>query len=401
MNKSFAALLAASVIVAAPVRAETVNIDFENPPYGVGVIHLQDGWSSFGAAGSGCAVYDHRVAVNAYGIPSFGAQVLRMSNAVTSGCFGDQTFSRSLANDAGEPDAEGGTMSGGLRQSRFEASWQFASTMSTHQPGLSVVASPDRGDGARMSWIQMADAADGLQVNFYDYQDLSPFGSDSDPDAGCDGDDNFFFTPLASGLDRTVPHEIRVVMDFVPGPRNDVVKVWVDGVMLHQGTSWEDYFRYCEGNATRPVDSILFRTGGGAAPATSGAGLIVDALSMTSSAMPVRIDVRPNNVTNQINTGAKQLVPVAIFGEAGFDPVVDVEIEFIDMQGATPLATKVDTTDLDGDGFRDLTVYFRARDIDDPSAAECANPDAKIVLEGATTSAIPFAGTDDVTWQGC
>ena len=40
---------------------------------------------------------------------------------------------------------------------------------SSEQAGLSVVASPDRGDCARMSWIQMKDLPGGLQVNFYDY----------------------------------------------------------------------------------------------------------------------------------------------------------------------------------------------------------------------------------------
>lgn len=406
MRVKCAAVAAAALVLvlASPLSAETLLIDFENPPYTPGHIHLQDGWSSSGAAGMGCAVYDHRVVANSYGYAEFGDQSLRASNAVTSGCFGDQTYSKSLANDAGEPDAEGGAWSGGLRQARFEASWQFASTVpGAQQAGLSVVASPDRGDGARMSWVQMADGPAGLEVNFYDYQDLAPFGSDLDPDAGCDGPggDNFFFTPLVTDLDRSVPHEIRIVMDFVPGPRNDVVKVYVDGVLLHVGTSWEDYFRYCEGNLTRPVDSILFRTAGGAAPATLGNGFVIDNMTLVSSARPVRMDLRPNNSANQINTRAKQLVPVAIFGEEGFDPVVDVELEYITMQGAQPLATKVDTVDLDGDGYRDLTVYFRASDIDPPSPSECANPDAMIVLEGVTITDQAFTATDDVTWQGC
>jgi len=71
-------------------------------------------------------MYDHAVAINT-GPASFGTQSLRMSNAVTSGCFGDQTFSKSLLNEAGETSAEGGGMSGGIRQNYFEAQWQFAS----------------------------------------------------------------------------------------------------------------------------------------------------------------------------------------------------------------------------------------------------------------------------------
>jgi hypothetical protein len=38
-------------------------ITFEPATYTTGTIHNQDGWSSFGAAGSGCATYDHAVAL--------------------------------------------------------------------------------------------------------------------------------------------------------------------------------------------------------------------------------------------------------------------------------------------------------------------------------------------------
>jgi hypothetical protein len=267
---------------AASASADSTAIDFEDPPYVDGTIDGQDGWSSDGAAGSGCAVYDHEVVVNAGAPASFGDQSLRMSNAVTSGCFGDHTFSKSLGDEAGETSAQGDGMSGGTRQDFFDASWDFASTVpGAEQPGLSVVASPDRGDGARMSWVQMADTPTGLDVNFYDFQDgsVGPAGT-------CAGG-SFVFTPVATGLDRTLPHNIRVTMEFVDGPANDIVKVYVDGVLLHTGTSWEDYFRYCEGNPTRTVDSILFRTGGDAAPATDGEGFLIDNLNLSSGPVPV------------------------------------------------------------------------------------------------------------------
>ena len=53
----------------AVAAVSTASVDFENPPYAIGVIHLQDGWNSLGAAGMGCALYDHRVAANVLGIP--------------------------------------------------------------------------------------------------------------------------------------------------------------------------------------------------------------------------------------------------------------------------------------------------------------------------------------------
>jgi len=75
-------------------------------------------------------------------------------------------------------------------------------------------------------------------------------------------------------------------MQFVEGPANDIVKVSVDGVLVHTGTSWEDYFRNEERNPTRTVSRVLFRTGGTAAPATAGKGFLIDNLSLATYASP-------------------------------------------------------------------------------------------------------------------
>lgn len=266
------------------VSSDAAPVDFETSAYATGTINGQDGWSSSGAAGSGCAVYDHAVTTNTYGYGSFGGQSLRISNAVTSGCFSDQTFSKSLPNEVGETTATNGGMSGGTRRTHFEAEWNFASTVpGAEQPGLAVVASPDRGDGARMSYVRIADTSSGLEVGFYDYRDVAPFGSAGNESDGCGAGDAFAFTTVATGLDRMIPHTIKVTMDTYEGPRNDVVKVFVDGVLEHTGTSWEDYFRWCEvTDVSRTVDSILFRTGGTAAPATAGKGFLIDNLTLRS-----------------------------------------------------------------------------------------------------------------------
>lgn len=270
------AVIAVAMMFGIRTLADSIGINFES--YSVGSVNNQDGWNSTGSAGQGCAQYDHEISPSQ--VPSFGSTSLRMSNAVTSGCFGDQTFSKPLLNDAGEPGAASDGLSGGVRQNHFQAEWSFASaTPYAEQAGLSVVASPDRGDGARMSWVQMKDTPKGLAVNFYDYQRAL------NPTCGDAGADPFVFTSLATKLDRSVPHTIRISMQFVVGPANDVVRVYVDGVLRHTGTSWEDYFRDCEDNPTRPVDSILFRTGGTAAPATMGNGFFIDNLTITSDAL--------------------------------------------------------------------------------------------------------------------
>ncbi len=271
-----------------------VAVNFEPLSAGVwyvpGSINGQDDWTSLGASGSGCALYDHQVVVNAtqpsYSYPAFGLQSLRISNAATSGCFGDQTFSKRLANAAGESDAESGGFAviPGTPRNHFEAQWDFASTVpGAEQPDLSVVASPDRGDGSRMSWVQMTDTPEGLDINFFDVQ-------------GTDNPANFVGpTNVASGLDRRVPHTIKVTMDFVTGPSNDVVRVYVDGALKHTGTSWENYYRYdseaaSHGGKTPIVNRILFRTGGTAAPANLGKGFVIDAFSMKSGNGPTSSD---------------------------------------------------------------------------------------------------------------
>jgi hypothetical protein len=278
------ALAISALFLVAIAHADSVGVNFES--YSTGIVDGQDGWQADGSAGSGCATYDVAVAGQAT-YPTFGTRSLRMSDAVTSGCFGDQTFSKPVLNEAGETSAGNDGYSGGTRQPYFQAEWDFASVQpGAEQSGLQIVASPDRGDGARMSWVQMTDTPGGLAVNFYDYQDVAPFGTSIGDPNGCGTGDDFVPTNVASGLDRTVPHHIKVGVQFVDGPRNDIAKVWVDGVLVHTGGSWEDYFRYCEGNPTRTVDSLLFRGGGTAHPANAGKGFYIDNLLLTSGPVP-------------------------------------------------------------------------------------------------------------------
>lgn len=258
------------------VEGASVVVGFEPLEAGAwyvpGTIHGQDDWSSFGP-------YDHEVTANSYGYTSFGLQSLRISNAVASGSFGDQTFSKRTPNYAGESTSGCGAWCQGTRHSHFEAEWDVASTVpGAQQPGLSVVASPDRGDGARMSWVQMLDTPTGLDINFFDVQGTSDPANFSGP------------VNIAAGLSRSVPHTIKITMDLLEGPSNDIVKVYVNGSLRHIGTSWENYYRYDSEAAAhlgKPpiVNRILFRTGGPAAPATAGFGFLVDNLSLGTVAV--------------------------------------------------------------------------------------------------------------------
>lgn len=258
-----------------PAFADSVSVNFENPPYTLGTINLQDGWSSLGAAGSGCAVYDHAVSAS-LSTAGFGSQSLRISNAVTSGCFGDMTFAKPLTDAVGETGATAGSFSVGTRQTHFEMQFDIASTKPTEeQPGLFMSVSPDRGDGSRMAYVGFEDVAEGINIIFYDVQ-------------GTGNPANFVLADL--GVYSRTPHTIKLTLDTLDGPSNDVVKVWIDGVLVHTGTSWENYYRFdSEASAeqsVRIVKTAIFRTGGGAAPGTAGFGYLVDNLSLSSGPIP-------------------------------------------------------------------------------------------------------------------
>ncbi len=234
----------------------------------LGSVNGQNGWSITGS-------YDQAVVDNVYGYPSFGCKTLRISDSITSGSFGDQIFAPPTANGAGETSATSGSFALGTRQNHYEAQFDIASAVpNAQQPGMHLSISPDRGDGSRMSYLNVVDGSSGLDVYFYDVQ-------------GTSNPANFVGTQIASGLDRTIPHTFKFVMDFVEGPSNDVVKVYVDGSLVHTGTSWENYYRYDSEASAEPspriVKTVLFRESGTATSADSGKGFLIDNFSDSSS----------------------------------------------------------------------------------------------------------------------
>ncbi len=276
--------------------------------FALGAIHGQQDWQSTGGVGSGapsgsfCAVYDHAIAdypaVVPPGLrdPAFGQRSLRISNAVTSGCYSDQTFSQRAADVAGELGASSRSrdgltdfaLAGADLRNHLEIAWSIQSARpDAWQPGLELAASPARGDGHRMSWIQVADWMDGLAV---------VFAERSDPAAPA----RFVQTVVARGLHRQRAHVIRLSLDFVDGPANDVVRVYVDGALRHTGTSWETYYnsdangRSNFGGATPAVNRVMFRTGsdshrgvpGDPAPATLGRGFLIDGVYVAAFSVP-------------------------------------------------------------------------------------------------------------------
>jgi Right handed beta helix region len=287
--------------------ADSKGITFEPPAYSTatgvppGSIDGQDGWAGSGGAPINPA-YDQAVVSTT--VPGFDTQAFRMSNAVTSGSFADWPFSPSLAHEAGETSAVSDGFSGGTRQPGFQASFDVASTVpGAVQPGLQVSISPDRGDGARMSFLKLRDTAGGLALDFADYES-------GKNETGCTAGTNFVTTTVAT-MNRSTSHNIKLTMDFFNGSANDIVKVYVDGTLVHTGTSWEDYYRECESTSTRTVDSLIFqsRTQSGDTATTwaanAGNGFLFDNLNYSSG--PLAKCTQTGFIRDGINMTAAQI----------------------------------------------------------------------------------------------
>jgi hypothetical protein len=257
-------LVAFGAAFASSAKADTVGpINFEPPQYTVGDINGQMGWTKLNPA------FDVKVAtVSAFPAAAkyhFGEQTLRLSDAVTSGSFGDQTFSPGLTQPAGEAPL----------RTRFRSSFSIGTALSTEQSGLHMSVSPDNGSGARMSYLRFEDQTNGVHVFFDDVTNNGPIGTVS----------TFNETDIAT-LSRTKDHQIRFSITFKPGPGNDVVRISIDGHKT-TGTTWENYYRYDpeaagNGNMVSPVSKLLFRESGDAHPANALKGFLVDGVSLRS-----------------------------------------------------------------------------------------------------------------------
>jgi hypothetical protein len=206
----------------------------------------------------------------------FGNQALRISNAVTSNGF-DWVYGRPLDVPVGETRA---FPTGSQRNNHFELSFDIGTVVDFQQPGLQVSVAPDdgTGNGVRMSYLRFEDRTNGIAVVFSDFD-----SSLAEPD--------FRYTDVATNLSRNTPHNIRLSLTTVEGPSNDVVRVYVDGALVHTGTSWEDFYAN-DVVSTLPnfpnpalINTILIqaRTSSGISPNTEDWGYYFDNFNYSSS----------------------------------------------------------------------------------------------------------------------
>ncbi|MCL5970812.1 MAG: hypothetical protein M1450_04925 [Patescibacteria group bacterium] len=294
--------LLAAIVLPKAAFADSLSVNFESSTYSLGSISGQDGWSN-----AVNPVYDQDVVTNTFGYTAFGGQSFRISDAVASGSFGDWVFAKPLTDSVGETAATNGTFSPGTKQNHFEMQFDIASTQTTQQPSMHISISPDRGDGSRMSYLRFEDNESGIDVFFDDVTDAGPLGTVA----------TFNESNIAT-ISRS-PHAIKLTLDTLDGPANDVVKVYIDGVLKKTGTSWEDYYRFdpeaIAEQSPRIVKTVIFQARGSSTPADEGKGFLIDNLSLLSSPIPVDPFAIPEQCKNIEGLGAP------IIGTSGSDKI--------------------------------------------------------------------------------
>jgi uncharacterized repeat protein (TIGR01451 family) len=267
MRRTLTVLAAVSMVllVCGVAAADTVTTTFEPPTFVLGSVDGLDGWHS-AVPGDIPALpngYDQEVVANSGAPSAFGSQSLRHSNAYNepTGEFFYQTYSKPTAVAAGET----------LANTEYTAEFSFISTTpGSQQPGLNMSVSPDNSVGGRMSYVGLRDMPEGVRVTVFDTPEP-------------DGE----FVAYSGGLlDRGVPHTIRFWIKLNPGPDNDLVRIYIDGRDLGQCfTTWENFYRTVP-EPVPAINSLQFRSSGGAVPSLVGGGYLFDNVTTTTANGP-------------------------------------------------------------------------------------------------------------------
>jgi hypothetical protein len=324
------ALAALALSTGAAAQADTYDPgNFEG--FALGEPTGQDGWTAFDMGGYNAANFDVEI-VDPSGTwgSALGSRALRVSNGVTSGGFGNQLQTPSLANEAGETEAVSGGYSGGTRQSRFSGTITFASATQAYQPGLRFSMAADNGPGTRMAVFYFEDFADGFTVSAGLIDESIPAWE---------------YPVIASGLSHDELHTLNFSVDFVDGESNDVLWTSLGGqcASWSQSGTWETFHRLYAGNTvpvTHTVDSVQFRLSGTAVPANAGNGVLFDTFEISSSTVPAMppagIPAAPATPSATV-TGQNVDVTAAPVIANGCSPVTAYTATLTPQGGGTPL----------------------------------------------------------------
>ena len=244
-------VVSAAAAGAAPVTTHTS--DFTG--FATGTVNGQGGWGVSNAA------FDQEV-VNLGGA---NGNVLRLSNKVTAGSFGDMPFAprpggtgMTPANPTNSaPQFFAGETSTGAAYNRFIGSFDFRSVATAAtDTGARITISPDNGSGARQGFITLQNTATGVSVGTGAYDAGGSFVGQTPNTVGF-GDWN----------------SIRYEIDFYDGVFNDVANIYLNNTLVSTIGSWESYYPVFEPlnhpNGV-PVQTLLFRLSATAVPDAQG-----------------------------------------------------------------------------------------------------------------------------------
>jgi hypothetical protein len=196
---------------------------------------------------------------------------LRISNAVTSGSFGNQLFAPELAVAASDDAAN-----------TFHASFTLKPV--DLQPGLRITVSPDNGEGGRGGFISIEHTADGVKVVSAGSFFRAPTVDDAPGDIEANGLVlDWTYTTVAEGLDPSVEHTVAMKLqkkaNTAKNTNNDVFTVKVDAGVV-KNTTFEAYYQ-ATGEPNYEVNTLLFRLSG--APVDTVTGMVIDDLTMKTA----------------------------------------------------------------------------------------------------------------------
>lgn len=281
---SAAALLALGA-QAVPIMTSTTNFDtFTN-----GTVNGQGGWAVSNPA-------FNQAVVDLGG----GNKALKITNTVTSGSFGDQTFAprpggapadtvNNPVNSA--PGFFAGESSTGAGYNRFIGSFDFRSVLSTVDAGARITISPDNGTGGRQGFVALNSTAAGVTVETFDV----------------DSAGNFVGPVTLGTFGFASWHNLRYEIDFIAGDDNDIARIFLDNMLVSTISSWEQYYDVVQPSIHPlgvPVQTLLFRLSG--APATTAEGFYIDNVN-------IQLD---NQVSTVPEPASLALVLAALVGAA-------------------------------------------------------------------------------------
>lgn len=141
---------------------------------------------------------------------------------------------------------------------------------------------------------------------------------------------------------------------------------------------------------------------------SEGSGIFYDNVNFDLAPLAVGLDIRPEGCPNPI-TSSRGLLPVAVLGDEDFD-VSLIDVASLQLAGVAPVLSAYEdvaepfTGDLCGcteagpDGFIDLALKFKTRDILDALGA--SRGFQVLTLTGALIDGMPIEGQDCVVFVG-